>query len=92
MRIADTEDREHLWEMLVECSDQSTKSKAIEDAARYYCRMRGARGYNSAVEELLDRAVDEGSLTADEIAAILDARELPVAVETEVAIGGDAEP
>ena len=89
MRIADTKDRERLWEMLVECSDQQTKSKAIEDAARYYCRMRGARGYNSAVEELLDRAVDEGSLTAAEIAAILDARELPVDVETEVAIGDE---
>jgi hypothetical protein len=49
--------------------------------------MRGARGYNSAVEELLSAAVEEGSLTAAEIAAILDARELPVAVETEVAIG-----
>ena len=89
MRIADTDDRQRLWEMLVECSDQNTKSKAIEDAARYYCRMRGARGYNSAVEELLDRAVDEGSLTAAEIAAIIDARELPVAVETEVAVGDE---
>jgi len=89
MRIADTDERARLWDALVECSDQSTKSKAIEDAARYYCRMRGARGYNSAVEELLDRAVDEGSLTAAEIAAILDARELPVAVETEVAIGDE---
>jgi len=89
MRIADTDDRQRLWEMLVECSDQSTKSKAIEDASRYYCRMRGARGYNSAVEELLSAAVDEGSLTAAEIAAILDARELPVAVETEVAIGDE---
>jgi len=87
MRIADTKDRERLWEMLVECSDQQTKSKAIEDAARYYCRMRGARGYNSAVEELLSAAVEEGSLTAAEIAAILDARELPVAVEQSVAIG-----
>jgi len=75
--------------MLVECSDQSTKSKAIEDAARYYCRMRGAAGYNSAVEELLSAAIDEGSLTAAEIAAILDARELPVAVETTVAIGDE---
>jgi hypothetical protein len=87
MRIADTKDRERLWEMLVECSDQQTKSKAIEDAARYYCRMRGARGYTSAVEELLSAAVEEGSLTAAEIAAILDARELPVAVEQSVAIG-----
>jgi len=89
MRIADTEDRDRLWEMLVECSDQSTKSKAIEDAARYYCRMRGARGYNSAVEELLSAAIDDGSLTAAEIAAIIDARELPVEVDQSVAIGDD---
>lgn len=89
MRIADTDDRERLWDALVECSDQSTKSKAIEDAARYYCRMRGARGYNSAVEELLSAAVDEGSLTAAEIAAIIDARELPVEVDTSVEIGNE---
>ena len=89
MRIADTDDRERLWEMLVECSDQSTKSKAIEDAARYYCRMRGAAGYNSAVEELLSTAVEEGSLTAAEIAAIIDTRELPVEVEQSVAIGDE---
>jgi len=49
MRIADTKDRERLWEMLVECSDQQTKSKAIEDAARYYCRMRGARFCSSVI-------------------------------------------
>ncbi|MBB6647983.1 hypothetical protein [Halobellus ruber] len=87
MRIADTEDRDRLWEMLVECSNQSTKSKAVEDAARYYCRMRGARGYNSAVKELLQKADEQGGVTAHEIAEILDARELPVEYETSIEIG-----
>ena len=40
-----------------------------------------------AIEELLRAADDRGSLTASEIAAILDARELPVEVETNVRIG-----
>jgi hypothetical protein len=91
MRIADTDDRERLWNNLVECSDQSTKSKAIEDAARYYLRMRGdVAGYGSGnIEQLLRAAEDRGSLTAPEIAEILDERELPVAYETSIDVGAE---
>ena len=89
MRIQDTEDRPRLWENLVEASDQQTKSKAIEDAARYYCRMRGdVAGYgNGKNEELLRAAESRGSLTPSEIAAVLDARELRVRYNTEIALG-----
>jgi hypothetical protein len=38
------------------------------------------------IEELLEAADDRGSLTASEIAAILDTRELPAEVETDVRV------
>lgn len=89
MRIETTDQRERLWENLVEATDQSAKSKALDDAARYYCRMRGdVAGYGTGrIEELLEAADERGSLTASEIAAILDTRELPIEVETDVRVG-----
>jgi hypothetical protein len=50
--------------------------------------MRGhVAGYGTGkIEELLEAADDRGSLTASEIAAILDTRELPAEVETDVRV------
>ena len=49
-------------------------------------------GYGrGAIEELLQAAEQRGSLTAPEIAEILDTRELPVAYETEIAVGDGGE-
>lgn len=89
MRIEATDERQRLWENLLEATDQSAKSKALDDAARYYCRMRGdVAAYGSGkIETLLRAADDRGSLTASEIADILDARELPIEVETDLRIG-----
>jgi hypothetical protein len=89
MRIESTDERQRLWENLLEATDQSAKSKPLADVARYYCRMRGdVAGYGTGrIEGLLEAADDRGSLTASEIAAILDTRELPVEVETEVRAG-----
>lgn len=89
MRIESTDERQRLWENLLEATDQSAKSKALDDAARYYCRMRGdVAAYGPGkIEELLRAADDQGSLTASEIAEVLDARELPVEVETNIRIG-----
>jgi hypothetical protein len=39
------------------------------------------------IQTLLDEAEAQGSLTASEIAAILDERELPVTDETESSVG-----
>jgi hypothetical protein len=39
------------------------------------------------LEELLATAEEEGSLTATEIAAVLDAPELPIDYETECSLG-----
>ncbi|MGQ4556011.1 hypothetical protein [Halobellus sp. GM3] len=89
MRIEATDERQRLWENLLEATDQSAKSKALDDAARYYCRMRGdVAGYGTGkVEELLRAADERGSLTASEIAEILDSRELSVSYETSWSLG-----
>ena len=91
MRIESTDERERLYENLLEATGQNAKSKAIDDAARYYLRMRGdVAGYGrGTVAELLEAAEQRGSLTAPEIAAILDERELPVAYETAIDVGAD---
>ena len=89
MRIEMTDERERLYSNLVEATGQRAKSKAIDDAARYYCRMRGdvaAYGMGQ-IEELLRAADERGSLTASEIAEIVDARELSVDYETAIQIG-----
>jgi hypothetical protein len=39
------------------------------------------------IQTLLDAAEEQGSLTAPEIAAILDERELPVTYETTFSVG-----
>ena len=91
MRIESTDERERLYEHLTEATGERAKSKAIDAAARYYLRMRGdVAGYGrGTVAELLEAAEQRGSLTAPEIAAILDERELPVAYETEIDVGGE---
>lgn len=88
MRIETTDERERLWENLLDATDQTAKSKALDDAARYYCRMRGdVAGYGTGkIEELLEAAADQGSLTASEIAEILDTREVPIEVKTKIEI------
>ena len=88
MRIESTDDRQRPRESLLEATDQSAKSKALDDATRYSCRMRGhVAGYGTGkIGEFLEAADDRGSLTASEIAAILDTRELPAEVETDVRV------
>ncbi|QCC47660.1 hypothetical protein [Halobellus limi] len=90
MRIESADERQRLWENLLEATGENAKSKALDDAARYYCRMRGdVAGYgNGKIEELLRAADNRGSLTASEIAEILDARELPIEHHTVLEIGG----
>lgn len=88
-----TDERERLYSNVVEATGQRAKSKAIDDAARYYCRMRGdVAGYGIGQIEKLLRAADErGSLTASEIAEIVDARELEVTYRTSIETRGGGE-
>lgn len=91
MRIETTDERDRLYSNLVEATGQRAKSKAIDDAARYYLRMHGGvAGYApGTINKLLTKAEQEGSLTAPEIAEILDERELSVEYETSMEIGSD---
>nr|ADE29248.1 hypothetical protein [uncultured virus] len=89
MRIQSTDDRDRLWENLCEATGESARSKALDRAARYYLRMcGGVAAYGRGdIQTLLDEAEAQGSLTAPEIAAILDERELPVTYETTSSVG-----
>jgi len=89
MRLRMNDSRERRLEALVEASGESTKSKAIDRAADHYVKMAGdtAAIPTGAVEELMERAVDQGSVTPEEIAEVLDTDELPVTAETSWSVG-----
>jgi len=80
MRIRDTEQRERRWDALQEATRENTVAGAIDVAVAYYLIMRGDNvlAPTGAVEELMERATQEGSVTASEIAESLDCDELPV--------------
>lgn len=92
MRLRMNDERERRLDQLVEASGENTKSKAIDRAAKYYVRMAGGTTAVpvGAIEELMNAAVAEGSLTADQIAEILDTDELPVHHERNWSVGTDA--
>ncbi|WP_048075042.1 hypothetical protein [Haloquadratum walsbyi] len=93
MRIQSTDDREQLWENLCEATDEQARSKALDTAPRYYLKMcGGVKAYGRGdVQRLLDAAEEHGSLTAPEIAAILDERELVLPGEYETRSSGGKE-
>lgn len=89
MRIQLNDRRERRYNDLLEASGESAKSKALDVAADYYIR---ARGNTTAVPEgfiqqLMSEAEKRGSLTPQEIAAIVDCDELPVRYEVSRSIG-----
>lgn len=91
MRIEKTDAREKKWNSLKDATGKGHTSKALDTAADYYLKMRGdttavPRG---TLTELLEAARDQGSLTAEEIAAILDTDELPVEAEVSFRVGKD---
>ena len=89
MRIADTDERDRRWERLKDATGEETKSGAIDVACKYYLHM-GAVDVGTRVgtmSELMDAAATRGSLTAPEIAEILDCDELPVEAETSYQVG-----
>jgi len=83
MRLRMNDDRERRIENLVEATGEATKSKAIDRAANYYVRMAGetAAVPDGALEELMELAIEEGSVTPDQIAKVLDVKELPIQYE-----------
>ena len=84
MRIESTDERERRFKHLCEATGESAKSKAIDQAAKYYLRMAGGTPAvpNGKIAELLELAEDQGTVTVEEIADVLDAEELSVTAET----------
>lgn len=89
MRIRDTDRRTREWENLKEATGESTMSGAIDTAVRFYLEM-GRVDYGKQVglfNDLMNAATERGSLTAPEIAEILDCDELPVQASTSYNVG-----
>ena len=89
MRLRMNESRERRLEALVEATGEATKSKAIDTAAAYYARMAGGTEAvpTGRVEELMQLAEEQGSVTATEIAELLDTDELSVSYQSEWSVG-----
>ena len=89
MRIQKTESRERKWNFLKEATGESTVSGALDVAADYYLKMRGETTVHPKgnVPELIRYADQEGSLTAAEIAEILDVDELPIEYQSTWTVG-----
>lgn len=80
MRIRTNPERERIYGALLDATGENTKAKAIDRAARYYCRMRGGNelSHTGAIARLLDRAERQGSVSVEEIAEILNDPDLAV--------------
>lgn len=80
---------ERRLEDLQEALDENTKSKAIDKAARFTVQMRGGTTAvpQGAIAELLERAEDQGSVTVEEIAEVLDSDEIPVDAKLSWSVG-----
>lgn len=89
MRIEKTDARETKWSNLKEATGKGHTSKALDVAADYYIRMRGETTAvpRGQLTRLLEAARDEGSLTAEEIAAILNTEQLPIEAEVTIQVG-----
>jgi hypothetical protein len=72
------DDRERRYEALVEATDENTKSKALDTAAVFYTRMAGGTDAmpTGKIEELMNLAQQQGCVTPEEVAEVLDTNEL----------------
>lgn len=79
-RIVLTDKRERKYSQLEDATGSNTRVGALDMSADYYLRMAGGTMAipDGAVEELMMTAVEQGSVTPQEIAEILDCDELPV--------------
>ena len=89
MRIRMTDTRERRIERVKQATGENTKSGAIDVALGFYLQM-GATDAGRRVgklEKLMSAASERGSLTAPEIAAILDTPQLPIEASTSYSVG-----
>jgi hypothetical protein len=73
-----TDQRERRLDALKDALDENTKSKATDRAIAFTLRMRGnSIAYSTEkLEQLIETAEERGTLTAEEIAEILDTEEI----------------
>lgn len=92
MRIRLNDRRERRFDNLVEATGEGSKSGALDTAADYYLRMSGGNPAipTGKVEELMQTAVEEGSVTPEEIAEILGTDELPIDYSHDWSVGDDS--
>lgn len=81
--------RERRFEHLEEATGENTTAGAIDTAAQYYLRMAGGTGAypTGLVEELIQLAIEEGSVTPQQIADVLGCEELPISYDREWSLG-----
>jgi len=92
MRIRMNDSRERLYSHLKDATGRGHKSAALDDAARYYLRMRGGTGAHptGVVERVMREAERKGSLTAGELAELLSVDELGVTYRSELTVTSSA--
>lgn len=78
-----------MWDDLEDATGESTTSGALDVATAYYLEMAGGTGARPTgrLEQLMALAVQEGCVTPEQIADVLDVDELPVDHEREWSVG-----
>ena len=78
------ESRERKLEDLKDALEENTNSKALFAAAEYAIRMAGGRTAvpTGQIDELMQRAEEQGSVTPQEIAEVLDTNTISVGYES----------
>lgn len=87
--ILEHNNRQRKINRLMEATGNGRKTEAIDTAIEFYLEM-GAVDVNQRVGsfvDLMEAAQERGSLTAPEIAAILDSPQLPLDASTSYSIG-----
>jgi len=85
------EERERWYDLLLDATGENAKSKALDEAARFYVKMAGGTNAREIghIERVLREADEQGSLTAAEIAETLDTRHCPVDYTSTINVGTD---
>jgi len=90
MRIQKTDARERKWKYLKEATGESTVSGALMRPRTTTSKCVGTRQPSrGCVPELIQRADQEGSLTAAEIVEVIDTDELPLEYRSTWTIGDE---
>ncbi|MFC6723468.1 hypothetical protein ACFQE1_03500 [Halobium palmae] len=84
-----TDSRERRFGALTDATGEKTKSKALDTAVGYYLKMSGGGSSypTGRVEKLMQLADQRGSVTAAEIAEVLDTDELSVDFDQRWSVG-----